>query len=189
MKDLKMILFLLIIFSLCTLLLTGAQTAYDKASAVINRRLYGVILELYQIDYEEETVEETFNENFEIREVGKSVYYISKDVHKDSVVFKTTGPGLWNIIEVLLAVDKERETLLGLRIIAQAETPGLGGRISELPFQERFQGVDIRPELKIVKFAVSSYEVDAVSGATKTSKALEKIINNGIKDLDQVFNP
>lgn len=189
MKDLKMIFFLLVLFSLCSLLLTGAQTAYDKASTVINRRLYGTILELYEIGYEEETVEETFIENFEIQEVGKSVFYISKEVQKGSVAFKTKGPGLWNLIEVLLVVDQEGESLLGLRIISQAETPGLGGRISELPFQESFKGVDLRPELKIVKFASSSYEVDAIAGATKTSKALEKIINNGIRDLDQALNP
>ena len=141
MKDLKMIFFLLVLFSLCSLLLTGAQTAYDKASTVINRRLYGTILELYEIGYEEETVEETFIENFEIQEVGKSVFYISKEVQKGSVAFKTKGPGLWNLIEVLLVGRPRGRVPPGIEDYIPGGNTG-AGRVESLnyPFRRVLMG-------------------------------------------------
>ena len=191
MKEVKMVLFLLALFTICTLVLTGAQLAYDKASAIFNLRLYAEIMDLYSIEYQEDEIEETFSTNFTVMVLGDSTYYISDsepdNEHPGSIVFKTAGPGLWSIIEILLAVDSEMESLIGMRVLSQAETPGLGGRISEPGFQESFSGADIRPNLSIVKFATLSNEVDAISGATKTSTSLETIINQAILGLDMAF--
>lgn len=187
MKNVRMIIFLLIISSLCTGLLTGAQQAYEKASAVFNVRLYKTILDLFEIPAGEEEITEIFSENFETREIGKRVYYISKTKEAGAVVFKADGPGLWSRIEILLAVYPDFEKLYGMRVLAQAETPGLGGRITELEFQERFSGVEIRPELRIVKFASAANEVDAITGASMTAKSLERIVNRGIREMDQAF--
>ena len=187
MKQYKIIIFLMIVASICTLLLSTANYAYEKASDIFSVRLYKTILDLFEIPAQEEQIRSVFNENFEIEKIGNTLYYISKRVNSGTIVYKTEGPGLWSVIEILLAVDPSFDTLYGLRILAQAETPGLGGRIAEVEFQERFRGVEIRPELRIVKFASAVNEVDAVSGASKTSEALEKIINSSIKDLDRVF--
>lgn len=191
MKEVKMVLFLLALFTICTLVLTGAQLAYDKASAIFNLRVYAEIMDLYSIEYQEDEIEETFSTNFTVMVLGDSTYYISDsepdNEHPGSIVFKTAGPGLWSIIEILLAVDSEMESLIGMRVLSQAETPGLGGRISEPGFQESFSGADIRPNLSIVKFATLSNEVDAISGATKTSTSLETIINKAILGLDMAF--
>ena len=187
MKPVRMILFLLILSTICTLMLSGAQLAYNKAAAVFNVRLYGTILELFGIPAGENEIEEVFAENFETREIGGTVYYISKAKEKGTVVFKTGGAGLWSRIDLLLAVHPDGERLYGLRVIAQAETPGLGGRIAELEFQERFRDAGIRPELRIVKFASAQNEVDAVTGASLTSKSLERIINKAVVEMDKVF--
>ena len=187
MKQYKIIIFLMIVASICTLLLSTANYAYEKASDIFSVRLYKTILDLFEIPAQEEQIRSVFNDNFEIKKIGNTLYYISKTVDSGTIVFKTEGPGLWSVIEILLAVDPSFDTLYGLRVLAQAETPGLGGRIAEIEFQERFRGVEIRPELRIVKFASAVNEVDAVTGASKTSEALEKIINNSIKDLDKVF--
>ncbi|MCK4537343.1 MAG: FMN-binding protein [Candidatus Krumholzibacteria bacterium] len=187
MKSVRIILFLVITSSLCTLLLAGAQLGYEKASAVFNVRLYGTILELFSIEAAEDDIEKVFLENFETRTIGSTVYYISKTVEKGSVVFKTIGAGLWSQIELLLAFSPDFEKMYGLRVISQAETPGLGARITEMEFLERFRGVEVRPELKVVKFASRPNEVDAITGASVTSRSVEKIINRGVIEMDQAF--
>ena len=187
MKQYKIVIFLMVVASICTLLLSTANYAYEKASDIFNVRLYKTILDLFEIPAQEEQIRSIFNDNFEIKKIGNTLYYISKTVDSGTILFKTEGPGLWSVIEILLAVDPSFETLYGLRVLAQAETPSLGGRIAEVEFQERFRGVEIRPELRIVKFASAVNEVDAVTGASKTSEALEKIINSSIKDLDRDF--
>jgi Na+-transporting NADH:ubiquinone oxidoreductase subunit C len=184
-KEIRMLLFLMILATLCTLLLGSANLAFQKASAVFNRRLYAVILEKYGIPFDKETIEATFSSHFETKKIGNTVYYVAKK--QGAIVFKAQGAGLWSIIEVLLAVSADLERMEWLAVLVQAETPGLGGRIAEEEFQARFTGVEIRPQLNIVKFASGPNEVDAVTGASKTSEALEQIINNAIKELDQAF--
>ncbi len=182
-----MILFLIVLSTVCTLLLSSAQLAYNSASAMFNVRFYRVILDLFEIEAPEEMTEQVFMENFDIMTVGGTVYYISKIKEPGTVAFKSEGSGLWSRIEVLLAVTADHEKLYGMRVLSQAETPGLGGRISEIEFQESFRGVEIRPQLEIVKFASQPNEVDAITGASRTAQSLEKIINKGVAGMDKAF--
>jgi Na+-transporting NADH:ubiquinone oxidoreductase subunit C len=184
-SELKMTLFLLATTTVCTLVLTGANLAYQRASSIFNIRLYATILDLFEIPQENSDVEELFSEHFESIPAGGGIFYRSKQKNPGTLVFKSEGPGLWSQIDLLLAVNPDRESLYGLRVISQAETPGLGGRIAEEDFQAAFAGVDIRPKLRVVKFAMTGNEVDAISGATRTSTAVEQIINQGIGHLDR----
>ncbi|MBT7164352.1 MAG: FMN-binding protein [Victivallales bacterium] len=187
MNDRKMIVFLLLTTTICTLLLSGANLAYVRAAAIFESRLRQDILALYGVPEAEATAEGAFEEHFEVREVGDTTYYVAKKVAPGTVVFKAEGPGLWSRVELLLAVAADGKSLYGLRVLAQAETPGLGGRISELAFQEQFKGVGLRPQLKLVKFAMADNETDAVSGATMTSTAVQAIINQGVANADRAM--
>jgi Na(+)-translocating NADH:ubiquinone oxidoreductase C subunit len=184
-SELKMTLFLLITTTACTLLLAGANLAYQRASAIFSVRLYATILDLFEIPLENDEVETVFAENFETISVGGGVFYRSTQKNPGTMVFKSEGPGLWSRVDLLMAVNPDRESLYGLRVISQAETPGLGGRIAEEGFQAAFAGMDIRPTIRVVKFAMAGNEVDAISGATRTSTAVEKILNQGIQNLDR----
>ena len=186
-KPVRLVLFLMILASICTLLLSTANFAFEKASEVFNIRLYAVILELFEIPASEDEVSVVFEKNFEIQNLGGRNYYVSTRANPGTVVFKNDGPGLWSTIEILLAVNPDFESLYGFRVLAQAETPGLGGRISEMEFQDRFRDVEIRPELRIVKFASGANEVDSISGASKTGEALERLINSSVRELDSAF--
>lgn len=188
MKDFKVIFFLGIVATICAMLLSGVDIASKRASAIFSRRLYQDILEKFEIPVKQgEIVEEKFTEIFNLKTIGNTIYYIAKEKEKNAIIFKTYGPGLWGTIEVLLAVNPDFERLLWLKVLAQTETPGLGGRIAEEEFQARFNNVELRPELKIVKFASGPNQVDAVTGASMTCKALENLINKAIKELDQAF--
>ncbi|MBT3382039.1 MAG: FMN-binding protein [Lentisphaerae bacterium] len=187
MNDRKMILFLLATTTACTLLLAGANLAYTRAAAVFNLRLYETILELFDVPVPNEGVEDVFRAHFNEQTVGGTVYYTSKQKSPGTVVFKAEGAGLWSRVELLLAVSASGNSLYGMRVLSQAETPGLGGRIGEPEFQARFRGVDVRPKVKLVKFAMGGNEIDAISGATMTSRAVERIINNGIADADRAL--
>lgn len=187
-KEARMLLFLMSVATLCTVLLGTANLAFQKASAMFDRRLYAVILEQYRIAFQETEIEAVFAANFDSQKVGNTTYYAAKAPRPASVVFKAQGPGLWSVIELLIAVSPDAERLEWLRVLAQAETPGLGGRIAEEEFQQRFRGVAIRPALRVVKFASAPNDVDAVTGASMTSTAVEKIINNAIREFDLAFD-
>ncbi len=186
MKTFRTVLFLLILSTVCTLFLSGGQFLYLRLSSRFNIELYGTILGMFGIDAEEEEIEASFHKNFDTKTVGVSNFYICKlEPFSGTVVFKHDGPGLWSNIEILVAVKKNREELYKLGILSQAETPGMGARIIEEPFLKQFEGIEIRPDVKLVKFSIRSNEVDAISGATKTSNYLESIINKAIVKMDQ----
>ena len=70
----------------------------------------------------------------------------------------------------------------GIKIIAQSETPGLGANSVKAEFYGQFKGKAITPELVVVKTTASkSNEIDAITGATITSKAVTLGVNDAVK--------
>jgi len=88
-----------------------------------------------------------------------------------------TGSGLWGTIRGYLAVSSDFSRIVGIVFTEQQETPGLGGRIDELQYKEQFRGVPITGA-KIVYGSNGDREIDAVTGATVTSNAVLRIVND-----------
>jgi Na+-transporting NADH:ubiquinone oxidoreductase subunit C len=106
------------------------------------------------------------------------------------VAVEQSGAGLWGTITVILAASPDGETVRGVRVIAQNETPGLGGRIEEPWFLGQYEG-EKAPGGKVgmKAGAESSGKADAdkdngrvegISGATRTSQSFGSIINAGL---------
>ncbi len=100
------------------------------------------------------------------------------------------GAGLWGTISGILAVEEGVVRIAGFRIVSHNETPGLGGRIDESWFQDQFSGEAIPPEgLSILQGAGTGDAdrdngiLDGVTGASRTSAAVQAIVNQEIADL------
>lgn len=95
------------------------------------------------------------------------------------------GPGLWGSVEAYVGISHDYSTILGLDFISHSETPGLGGRISDDDFKEQFRGLDLtnaKDGNYIVYKPAPGGNVDAIAGATLTSKSVSNFIN---EDLDR----
>ena len=93
-------------------------------------------------------------------------------------VFVRSGPGLWGDITAVVCFDMEAQSLAGITFTKQNETPGLGARIDEDWFQTQFRGK--KAPLSLVPEGSKSDkigEIDAITGATITSKAVRDIVN------------
>ena len=119
--------------------------------------------------YEDQVIEEDYG-------------YVSKESGDIALFF--SGSGLWGEIDGFLAVSDDMKTLKGLVFTEQSETPGLGGRIDELWFREQFRGVKLdSTEGDLIKYKPEpGGDVDAISGATSTSKAVLNILNPFLKE-------
>lgn len=184
LKDLKMVMFLLILSSVSILILAYVNNIYIGMEGKRFLDLYKIIMDKYSVEYEGDDIELIFNENFNLIKKGERNYYISKIINKGSVVMVHEGPGLWSLLELLLIVNKDLNSLVSLTVLSQGETPGLGGRVTEELFLDQFNGVVIRPQILIKKRAKKDNEVDGISGATATSKGVEDIINSAISLID-----
>jgi electron transport complex protein RnfG len=116
-----------------------------------------------------------------IRAESKNIYAEYDD--KGNLVgyaFKAEGPGFQDKIFVMIGIAPDLEHLTGIKIMDPLkETPGLGEKIkTEGWFQEQFEGKDVSEPLKIKPQRPA--DVDAITGATISSRAVVRIINENI---------
>ena len=110
------------------------------------------------------------------------VYIFNNGVH----VFPVYGAGLWGPIWGYVAMDASLTHIVGAYFDHASETPGLGGKIKDDPsFRASFAGKTLNmagpKHFEIVKGGAPAGQtnaIDAISGATMTSKGLEAAINN-----------
>ena len=138
------------------------------------------VLEALVIPYQPETVEQVFITNVIPEEVDGNTIYTSED---GSVAFEFAGAGSQGAIRGVIALDAQLQAIRGIAIIKQSETPGLGSRVLESDYLASFREKKIIPELLIVPAgtAAADNEVDGITGATLTCNALEKIVNENVK--------
>lgn len=133
------------------------------------------VLTALGIDSTKDGIEEVFAENIKTEKKDGKEFYIAKN---GQVAFEFDGGGVWGPISGVIALLPDLETIKGITIIHQEETPGLGGRIGDPEYLDKFKGKKIVPELRVVKEPKGENEVDAITGATLSCEALEQIINS-----------
>lgn len=104
----------------------------------------------------------------------------------DGYVLPVQGPGLWGTISAVVGFDRNLETYTGVEFTDQNETPGLGGRITENWFKEQFRGVQPPFELVPEGTADENNEIDAITGATRTSNFVRQIMLKAADRINQV---
>jgi Na+-transporting NADH:ubiquinone oxidoreductase subunit C len=133
------------------------------------------------------------------------VYLVKEGGQLKSVILPVSGYGLWSTMYGFMALEADAQTVRGLNLYDQAETPGLGGEVvnpnwkakwkgkkvynftgkelHESNLSEKGQTVEIgEVALGLVKGAVepgkpgSEYQVDALAGATLTSRGVSNLV-------------
>lgn len=103
-------------------------------------------------------------------------------------IFPVKGTGLWGPIWGYVALKSDMNTVYGTTFDHKSETPGLGAEINTKWFSDNFKGKQFFKEgefvsIKVVKGGAdktSLQQVDAISGGTITSKALESMLYESI---------
>ena len=113
------------------------------------------------------------------QEVKLPVYECTMDDGRKVNILAMYGAGLWGAIWGYMAVEDDNETVAGAIFDHASETPGLGAKIAEPAFYTQFRGKKLSDagefsSVKVIKGGANGSEngVDAISGATMTSKAV-----------------
>lgn len=94
----------------------------------------------------------------------------------------SAGPGFQDTIKVLYGYQPGEQKIVGMEILESRETPGLGDKIyKDAEFVANFHDLAAEPEIITVKKGKKSApnEIDAITGATISAKAVARIINEG----------
>jgi electron transport complex protein RnfG len=90
------------------------------------------------------------------------------------------GPGFQDTISVLYGYDPSARKMVGMWILDSRETPGLGDKIyKDAAFVANFDDLVMAPQIIAVKRGTRANpnEIDAITGATISSKAVVRIMN------------
>jgi len=139
-------------------------------------------------------------DNYEEKDINGNKIYIGKigsDTQPIGIAFKVEGSGFQGNISIMVGVDPSFTLITGIKVLEQIETPGLGTKIVEDPsnkanpfwFPEQFVEVALSPQIDVVKNSIpqNPNEVQAISGATITSKAVVRIINDNIQQVKDLY--
>jgi electron transport complex protein RnfG len=102
------------------------------------------------------------------------------------------GPGFMDTIKILYGFDPSRRTIIGMQVLDSRETPGLGDKIAFDPkFLVNFEALLVDPEIVPVKRGqkTQANQVDTITGATISSEAVIRILNESRKRWDPVLAP
>ncbi|MDO4426251.1 MAG: FMN-binding protein [Planctomycetia bacterium] len=96
-------------------------------------------------------------------------------------LFPGVGQGFGDVISLIIGLDPQAETITGLFVLEQKETPGLGNFIVDEPFRSQFIGKSVSMPLTAkAGVPTAPHEIQALTGATISSKAVCDIVNNSI---------
>ena len=90
------------------------------------------------------------------------------------------GPGFQDTIALLYGYQPGEKLVVGMEVLESRETPGLGDKIyKDMDFVDEFYALAVEPEIVAVKKGTKTADnhVDAITGATISSKAIVRIIN------------
>ena len=115
-------------------------------------------------------------------EKDEPVVYGGYDEQGDFVGYAMpgAGPGFQDTIALLYGYMPREAKVVGMEILESRETPGLGDKIfKDAEFVAEFSDLAIEPEIVAVIKGTSSLanHVDSITGATISSKAVVRIIN------------
>ncbi|MBN2309322.1 MAG: Na(+)-translocating NADH-quinone reductase subunit C [Candidatus Hydrogenedentes bacterium] len=112
---------------------------------------------------------------------------VINDGKPDMLILPVWGQGLWSVLYGYIALDKDCTTVRGLTFYEHEETPGLGGEVDNPNWKALWPGRKVfdndgKPAIRLVKGRAGSVEeaphaVDALSGATITSRGVENLLN------------
>ncbi len=160
----------IVVFIAVTLLGLTDTVVRDKIEWQKEQKIQRMLLEIFP-DMTEHSLED-------------DIYRIYSNGAEIGSACLAIGKGYGGVIDILVGLENET-TIKGVTIVSHLESPGLGARITESSFREQFIGVNIAD----VALRQEGGEIDAITGATISSKAVVEAIRDAavekIESLEQ----
>jgi len=115
-------------------------------------------------------------------EVERDFFVGVFDGQANTVAFETSGKGYGGDVGLMVGVDLSDGKIVGVGVTTHSETPGVGSRAKDEPeLAVQFKGLPLEGEFKV---KTDGGEVDALSGATVTSRA----VATGVTEAVEIYN-
>lgn len=120
------------------------------------------------------------------RKANYATVYLLEDEggNIDKVILPIHGYGLWSTLWGFIALEEDGNEIYGLQFYEHAETPGLGAEVDNPRWRSQWNGKKLLDEngdlaitvSKTVPPAGEEYHIDALAGATLTSRGVDNLV-------------
>ncbi len=95
-----------------------------------------------------------------------------------AIALEAFGKGFGGEIGVIVGIDVDSNKIIGIGVTTHHETPGVGSRTKTDPsFRAQFKGLSV---MQVFKVKADGGQIDAVTGATISSRGVCQAVNNAI---------
>jgi len=152
-------------------------------------RIRAIMGTLGLVAYDEQdraSVIDKYGKSVALKKEGElDVYEAKKEQKTTAFALEVTGRGKYGPIKGILSIEADRKKIKDMTIYEHEETPGLGGRITSREWLDQFKGVALVTD-GVTGVIISSKSkgpnvIDAVTGASKTMRSMEKMVNTIIE--------
>jgi len=163
------------------------------ASLVLVYNYTSPLILINQKKITEEAIYKVFPDGTTYKKIEKTkedIFLVEdKTGKKLGYAFIAEGNGYQGKIDIMVGIKPDLKTLTGIEILESQETPGLGQEITGNKFENQFINLQVSPEIDYVRGKKPSKpnEIQAITGATISSKSVVSIINNGVKNLKKTL--
>ena len=113
------------------------------------------------------------------KEKARIFEVLSGDKQRLGWSFNAHGSGFAGPVELVIAVDKDFQKIMGFDVLASSETPGFGDQIKSDFYRKQYTNAPAE-RLSLVKMgdpALADTRIVAITGATVSSQAVVNIVN------------
>ncbi|MDH3689434.1 MAG: Na(+)-translocating NADH-quinone reductase subunit C [Gammaproteobacteria bacterium] len=122
-----------------------------------------------------------------------TVYLVKSEGQIKLLILPVHGSGYASTLYGFLALEGDANTVVALSFFEHAETPGMGAKIDEPEWRDRWQGKKVWDEDNQLRIGVARgqvdpsmpsapYEVDGISGATRTAQGVTNLLRFWLGD-------
>ncbi len=140
-------------------------------------------VDAFKLDLHKETKKTHEEQNYPI--------YIAEKEGKTFYIVPLYGSGLWDAIWGYIALESDKNTIIGASFDHAGETPGLGAEINQSWFENQYIGKTIFDNdnnfvsVKAIKGGAKigdMHGVDAISGGTITAEGVNDMVEERLKN-------
>ena len=98
-------------------------------------------------------------------------------------------PGFADVVRLIFGYDHARHQLLGIKVLENKETPGLGDKIEkDTAFVGQFpEAATPLRGVKVGRATGDPHEIDMITGATISSRVVIRIVNDALERFDPLI--
>ena len=158
----------------------------ENAARALESSVYEVLPGVTRVEIIRRSADELgVDDPKEMREREQRTTLIYQGINdQDQVIgyaFVGEANGYGGVIRVLVGVDEATDEILNIKVLAHTETPGLGSRIEDESFRNRFVGKTVEDPIAV------NQDIDNLSGATISARAVADAVRQGFVDTVVVY--